>query len=147
MIRPGRAVITTMRWESRIASWRLCVTKTTVFRVRAQMPEEPLAHEEPRLLVERAERLVHEEDRRVEGERAGDGHALLHPARELARVARLEPAEPDGLEERPGALAPGLAAGTPWSSSPNSTFSSAVRHGKEPGVLEDHRHLARVGAG
>ena len=26
-----------------------------------------------------------------------------------------------------------VAAGTPWSSSPNSTFSSAVRQGKSPG--------------
>ena len=46
---------------------------------------------------------------------------------------RFEPAEPHGLEEGPGALAPGLSAGTPWSSSPNSTFSSAVRQGKSPG--------------
>src|SRR4029078_2756929 len=28
LMRPGRAVMTTMRWDSRIASWRLWVTKT-----------------------------------------------------------------------------------------------------------------------
>ena len=49
-------------------------------------------------LVERAERLVHQQDRRVEGERAGDRDALLHAARELPRVVAGELAELDEVE-------------------------------------------------
>src|SRR5439155_472570 len=48
--------------------------------------EEPLAHEEPRLLVERPEGLVHQDDLRVDRQRAPDRHALPQAARELARV-------------------------------------------------------------
>jgi hypothetical protein len=48
-----------------------------------QLDLEPL----PRDRVERAERLVHQQERGVERERAGDRDALLHPARELVWVA------------------------------------------------------------
>src|SRR5918911_192588 len=37
--------------------------------------------------VERAERLVEQQDLRLDGERAGEGHALALAARELAGVA------------------------------------------------------------
>src|SRR5215213_2443746 len=40
--------------------------------------EQQLLHERARLIVERAERLVEQKDRRVVGERARDGRALLH---------------------------------------------------------------------
>ena len=52
--------------------------------------------------VERAERLVHEQHVGVVGERAGDGDALLHPARELARVGAGELGEAHLLEQRVG---------------------------------------------
>ena len=45
------------------------------------------------LLVERAERLVHQHQLRLEHERASDGDALLLPARQLRRLARAESRE------------------------------------------------------
>ena len=57
-------------------------------------------------LVEGAERLVHEQQRRVERECACDRDALLHAARELPRAARLEAGQLDELEHLPDALLP-----------------------------------------
>src|SRR5438128_14508 len=51
-----------------------------------------------RLLGPRPEGLVHPENGRVEGEGAGDGHALAHPSRELARKLGLEALEAHRLE-------------------------------------------------
>ncbi len=45
---------------------------------RQQLELQPLAGQR----VERAERLVHEQDERVGGQRAGDRHALAHAARD-----------------------------------------------------------------
>ena len=58
--------------------------------------------------VDRPERLVHEQDRRVRGERPGDADALLLAAGELGRVATgvRRRVEPDELQQLPGALAP-----------------------------------------
>ena len=50
------------------------------------------------LEVERAERLVEEQHPRTVDERARERDPLLLAARELARLALLEPAEPDELE-------------------------------------------------
>src|SRR4029077_16339413 len=47
----------------------------------------------------RPERLVHQEHGRIVDERALDGHPLLHPARELPRIAPLELAEADEGEQ------------------------------------------------
>jgi chromate transporter len=44
-------------------------------------------HVEPQVLVERRERLVEQQDLRLDRERAGERDALLLPARELARPA------------------------------------------------------------
>ena len=52
-----------------------------------------------RHLVERAERLVHEQQPGLLGERAGDRDALLHAARELVGVAVGEVGEADHLEQ------------------------------------------------
>ena len=57
-------------------------------------------------LIERTEGLVHEQERGVEDERAGDGHALLHPAGELVRMRRGELAEFDQREDLLGAAEP-----------------------------------------
>src|SRR5947199_238706 len=70
--------------------------------------EQPLAHQEARLLVERAERLVHQEDLRVERERAPDRHALLHPARQLARVLLGKAGEAERAQQLGGRLPPAL---------------------------------------
>ncbi|HEX7548577.1 MAG TPA: hypothetical protein VF417_06270, partial [Candidatus Methylomirabilis sp.] len=55
--------------------------------------QEVLLEPGARELVQRAERLVHEQDGRAPGEGADDGHALLHPARELVREGILEAEE------------------------------------------------------
>ena len=51
-----------------------------------------------RLRVERAERLIHEQHLGIDGERAGDADALLHPAGELVGAAVERVGEPDELE-------------------------------------------------
>src|SRR5690606_26461205 len=48
--------------------------------------------------VERAERLIHQQNARLVGERASDGDALLHAARELRRVSVREVLEAHDLE-------------------------------------------------
>src|SRR5439155_196549 len=62
--------------------------------------EEPFAHEHARLLVEGTERLVHQEDLRVDGERAADRDALLHAPGELTWVLLREALEAERAEER-----------------------------------------------
>ncbi len=62
------------------------------------------------LAVERGERLVQKQEVRAEGQRAGDGDALLLPAGELVRAPLTEPVEPNQRQEplHPfGDLAPG----------------------------------------
>ena len=54
-------------------------------------------------LVERAERLVHQQELGLEAERARDRDALLHAARELPGEFALEPVEPDHGEVALGA--------------------------------------------
>ena len=57
-------------------------------------------------LVQGAERLVHQEERRCERERARNRDPLLHPARELPRVVLLEALELDEVDQLLDALAP-----------------------------------------
>jgi hypothetical protein len=61
-------------------------------------PEDLAVHPLAGHLVERAERLVHQEDRWRERQGAGDRHALLHPAGELERAVLQEVAELDEVE-------------------------------------------------
>jgi hypothetical protein len=49
--------------------------------------------------VERAERLVHQHDRRIHREAADDRSALLHAARQLAGIFVVEPGKPDALQQ------------------------------------------------
>ena len=106
-IRPGRVDMTTTRVERKTASAIECVTKITVEPVSRPDPEQLHVQALPRHLVERAERLVHEQERGRERERAGDRHALLHPARELPRVVLSNPSSSTRLEHLvPDALAP-----------------------------------------
>ena len=74
-------------------------------RLARRQPQ--LLEVDPQLLagqrVERAERLVHQQERRVVDQRAHDRGALLHAARELVRVAVLELGEADRREQLAGA--------------------------------------------
>ena len=56
-------------------------------------------HQPAGLRVERAERLVHQQDLGIEGERARDRGALLHAAGKLRGVAVLEAVQADQLDE------------------------------------------------
>src|SRR5215831_20883077 len=70
-------------------------------------PQELEAHLLARERVERAERLVHQEQAWVGQQSTANGHALLHPARELARQPGLEAGEAAQRQEleRPGPIA------------------------------------------
>ena len=98
-IRPGRGVMTSTRSPRNTAS-----------RGRMGDEHDGLAPLEPDALqldvhglagqrVERAERLVHQEERGIVDERAHERDALLHAARQLPRVAVLEALETDEVQE------------------------------------------------
>src|SRR5262245_19910722 len=63
------------------------------FLVMPQEVEQVLLELAPRLLVDRGERLVHQDDVGVHGERTRQAHALPHAAGKLRRVALLEALE------------------------------------------------------
>ena len=81
------------------------MTKTTAAPVSRAAADQLGLHPLAGHLVERAERLVHEQQRGPLGERAGDRHPLLHAAGELARAVLGEVAQPDQLEQLPRPLA------------------------------------------
>ena len=100
---PGRGDSTMTRSDRAIASEMEWVTNSTVLR-----PERPRsarcaaarsAWTARRDLVQGAERLVHQQQRGVEGQRAGDGDALLHAAGELVRVVVAEVREARQLQQ------------------------------------------------
>src|SRR5215470_1536406 len=105
--------------------------------------EQLVLHQAAGLRIERAERLVHQQDRRIERKRACDGGALLHAARELRRIAVLEALEADQLDEGLRAL---LALGARHAL-PLEAVKNVGAHrlpGKQREVLE---HDAAVGPG
>src|SRR6185436_4540410 len=65
-----------------------------------------VAQEEARLLVERGEGLVHQQDAWLGGEGARDGHPLPHAARQLRRIAPFETLQPDECDEVRGPFHP-----------------------------------------
>ena len=78
--RPGRGVITMMRSASNTASGMEWVMNSTVFGRSDQIRSKLEAHLVARQRVERRERLVHQQNIRIEQQRPGDGDALLHAA-------------------------------------------------------------------
>ena len=111
--RPGRGDITTTRSASSTASGIECVTNRMVFG--RSLPD---AHQlEGQLLarqrVERAERLVHQQDVGIVHQRAADAGALLHAAGQLARILALEAGEADEREQVARALASGARRAFP----------------------------------
>ena len=72
--------------------------------------------------------------RRLERERPGDRHALLHAARQLVRVVLVEVGQ---LDQRPASPAPALllrAVDLPRISSGSRTFASTVRQSNRTGA-------------
>ncbi len=95
---PGRAENTATRSARNTASPRLWVTNTMVLRGARQQHRKILAQHHAGLLVERAERLVHEQDAGFQAERARQRRALAHAAGELARIVIGEIGKPDRLQ-------------------------------------------------
>src|SRR5437867_3722971 len=106
--------------------------------------QEPLPHEHARLLVEGAEGLIHQEDLRVDRERAADRDALLHAPGELARVLAREPLEAERAEELRRDRAPALGGHAPELEAELHVLERRPP-GKEARVLEHGRDAARVG--
>ncbi len=69
-------------------------------RLACERCAEPVAHLRPRQRVEGAERLVEAQDGLAGQQRAQEGDALAHAARELVGSRVLEPLEPERVEQR-----------------------------------------------
>jgi hypothetical protein len=73
-------------------------------RIRTPELEQLLSHVFPGKRVERGERFVHQQHRRIADQAAADGDALLHAARQFVRHSLLEAGETGEIEELPGPL-------------------------------------------
>ena len=85
--RPGRADMTTTRSPRKTASEMLCVMSMMVLRLRLPDALQLEVHALARQGIERAERLVHQQDLRIARQRTADAGALLHAAGQLIRIA------------------------------------------------------------
>ncbi len=94
--------------------------------------------------VERRERLVEQEDRRLDRQRPGEGHPLLLAAGELVGVAVGVDAETDQLEHVVGPLAAGRAVATAQLEAEGDVVAHCQVREQAVG-LEDHPHVALVG--
>ena len=107
-------------------------------------PADLLAQRHAHLRVERGERLVEQQHARLDRERARQGDALLHAARELVRIALARVPEPDELEQLADPLPP---VGLRLAPDPQPVLDVLLGgHVREEAVgLEDHPHVALVG--
>ena len=96
----------------------------------------------PGHLVERSERLVHEQQGGLERERAGDRDALLHAAGQLVRVVAAEAVELDERRASRGPDAHARRPRRPMTSSGSRTFASTRPPVEEHRRLEDHPVVA-----
>ncbi len=93
--------------------------------------------------VERSERLVHQEDRGILRETAGDLDALLHAARHLGRILRPVAGEADLREQALDAiLALGARRARRFERKRHVLGRGAPRQERLAVVLEDDRHVA-----
>ena len=122
-----------MRSPRRAASRTLWVTNTTVEPVLLPDALELVVQDVAGHGVEGAERLVHEQDVGVLGERPGQGDALAHAARQLVRALVGEAVEVHQLEQLGARAGAARALGTPASRSASSTFRRRVSHGNSAG--------------
>ena len=90
-------------------------------------------------LVERTERLVHQQDRGIERERARDGDALLHATRQLPRIVAGEVPQLDEGEHAPPPARPRRALRRPDDLERQLDVAlRPVRQSNRIGRLEDH---------
>ena len=134
-----------MRSPSTIASSIEWVTNTMVLRSsgRSISLQQLLLQDLARLRVERGERLVHQQDRRVDRERAHEADALLHAARELIGIMPLEPGEADEIEIMPDALGDRRAGLRAGHRQPERRVLVDRLPRQQPEVLKDHGDAVR----
>ena len=126
-MRPGRGDITITRSDRNTASGIEWVISSTVLRAAAQMRSSSQVHLLARHRVERAEGLVHQQERGVVQQAAGDGGALLHAAGQLVRVAFAETVELHQREQATGRARRIAPDGRRWMTAGSRTFCSTVR--------------------
>jgi hypothetical protein len=88
--------------------------------------------------VERAERLVHQQDVRVLRQRTGEGHALAHTAGELVRPLLAEAAQPHDLQQLGRALL-AFRLADPLQPQRQLDVAGDGQPGEERGLLEHQR--------
>src|SRR5262245_2662423 len=104
-------------------------------------PEQLLVEAVPRDLVERSERLVHQQDSWLGDESPGDRDPLPHSSGQLVWERRLAAAEPDHPEQLlRSPPPPGPLAGPDLERQPDIVQRRAPR--QKRGVLEDEAELA-----
>jgi hypothetical protein len=91
--------------------------------------QQQFLHQLARLVVERAEGLVHQQHARVVGQRTGQRGALLHAARQLLGVVVLEAPQAHLADEGRAPISSCCARGRPRSRRPKHTLSSTVSQG------------------
>ena len=92
--------------------------------------------------VERAERLVHQQQRRIVDQRAHQRDALLHAARQLPRVAVLETGQADQRDQRRARAAIMLLAAEPLHVDRQQRVAEHAAPGKQHRRLEHHADVA-----
>ena len=130
--RPGRGDITTMRSPRRAASRTLWVTNTTVRPRSRDERLELLVEHVAGHRVERAERLVHQQDVGVLGEGPGQRAALAHAARQLVGTLVGEAAEVHRPTSSWSTRSRRSALGTPASRIGSSTLAAPSATGTAP---------------
>ncbi len=100
MMRPGRRLITSTRSDSVTASSRSWVISSAVLPARLSVCASSRLQHHPGLRVDRRERLVEQQHRRVDRERPRQRHALPHAARQLMRVVAGEFRQLEVLQQR-----------------------------------------------
>ena len=135
--------MTAIRSAIVIASSWSCVTWTNVIPTSCWIALQLELHLLAQLQVERAERLVEQQDARAVDQRAGERDPLLLAARELARLAPVEPGEADELEDFEHAL-PQLAAAHALAAQPEGDVLEDRQVREERVALEDRVDVALV---
>ena len=135
-----RTTIRSDRYTDSSMSW---VTKSIVIPPPLHLEDEILELAAC-LGVDGGEGLVHQQDRGLVGEGAGDRDALLHAARELPRVAVDETRQPDGLERALDERGPLLLGELLVPERKQDVVANRhPGHQRAVVVLEDDRHLLR----
>ena len=100
MMRPGRRLITSTRSDRVTASSRSWVISSAVLPARFKRLRQLALQHHAGLRVDRRERLVEQQHRRIDRERARQRHALPHAAGQLMRIVVGEFRELEVFQER-----------------------------------------------